>query len=302
VGKTTPAGETEMSRIASALLGSGIGPAQNYKNPMLDLTYGGMHGWAPKLDEWVNNQQYIRQNVIPILLEAPTGFKFFPNPDVWISTLRSLMELHSLSITGLNAGLEVEFASTPVGGSGQQQEDPTDVKETPSAVTHRWNEKYGMPVVRFWSQYIRYLLMDANSKFAGITTLAGAKGEVTDMLADRRSFSMLYIEPDPTHTQVVKSWIVTNMMPKSSGEITGQHDKTAAGEPVTYDIAFTGIHQTGWGVQDFAQEVLDGMNITGADPYARAAFIKEISADVTASTNTGYKTSIDKVVENHAGT
>ncbi len=289
-----------MTRIANALLGQNIGPSQNYKNAMLDLTYGGQHGWAPKLDEWVNNQQYIRQNIVPVLLEAPTGFKLLPNPDVWISNLKALMELHSISITGLNAGLEVEYVSTPVGGSGQVQEDVADVKETTSSVTHRFNEKYGMPVSRFWTHYIRYLLQDPNSKFAAIATLPGAKEELTDMLADRRSFSMLYFEPDPTHTQVVKAWLGTNMMPKNSGEVTGQHDKTAAGENVTYDIGFTGIYQTGWGVLNFAQEVLDGMNITGADPYARAAFINEISADVTA-VNTGYKSSIDAVIEKNAG-
>lgn len=279
------------SRVANALMGN-VGPQIGHMNATSNLQYGGMNGYVPQLEEWVNNQQYIRQNLIPVLIDAPTGFQVLPNPDTWLGILKALVELHPLAITGLQGGLTVDFQGTPVGGGGQQQEDPTDVKETPSNISFRWNEKYGMPVNRFLDNWIRLLIKDPNSKFAAVNTLDGVK--LPDMMADRYAMTMMFIEPDPTHTQVVKAWLVANMWPKSSGEVTGQHDKTAAGEQVNYDVEFAGICQTGLGVKQFAQKILDGMKITGADPYHRAAFIQQISADVLAQSK-GYQNNLEQI-------
>ena len=140
-----------MSRLTDAILQNTTGYAQGHNAPMVDLKYGGQMGFAPELAEWVSNAAYVRRNLICILLEAPKGFQYLPNPDYWISTLRALVELHPLSIDGLNAGLEVELAQNPVGGAGQQQEDVTDVKETQSSPTFRWAEKYNMPIALFLS-------------------------------------------------------------------------------------------------------------------------------------------------------
>ena len=279
-----------MSRVTNAILQPGKAFAAGHQNPMVDLQFGGQMGYSPDLTEWVSNQSYVRRNLICLLVEAPKGFQYLPNPDQWIATLRALVELHPLSIEGLNAGLEVETAETPVGGAGQMHEDFTDVKETRSQPTFRWNEKYGMPVATFLRGWITHLLMDPATKFANIATNRG--GRPTDMLADMYAMTCAFIEPDPTHTKVVKSWLVTNMWPKGTGEITGRRDLTAAGEPTTYDVQFTGISQFGLGVDAFAQRLLDGINITGANPYNRNAFVDKISADILAQ-GRGYKSSTE---------
>jgi len=103
---------------------------------------------------------------------------------------------------------------------------------------------------------------------------------------------MLFIEPDVTHQKVVKSWLVTNMWPQGTGEIEGRRDLTAAGEPTTLNITFTGISQFGAGVDVFAQQILDSINITGANPSMRPAFVQSIAADVLAA-NVGYKVGVD---------
>lgn len=283
-----------MSRIANAILQPGVGYSAGHQAPMVDLQYGGQMGYAPDLTEWVSNQAYVRRNLIALLVEAPRGFQYLPNPDYWVATLRSLVELHPQSIDGLNAGLEVEVTETPVGGGGQRQHDFTDVKEAQSNPVFRWNEKYGMPVATFLRGWIQNLMMDANSKFAGIATLGNGAPE--DMLADMYSATMCFIEPDPTHTRVVKSWLVTNMWPQGTGEITGRRDLTQAGEAVTYDVNFTGIAQFGLGVDQFAQQLLNGINITGANPHARPAFVQGIEADIMAMRK-GYSNGVDDLAQ-----
>lgn len=281
-----------MSRVTDAILQPNIGSAVGKQNPMLDLRFGGQMGYTPDLTQWVSNQSYVRRNLICVLIEAPTGFGLLPNPEYWVGTLRALVELHALSITGLNGGLKVEVADTsPVGGAGEMHQDFTNVTRDRSTPVFRWNEKYGMPIFNFLQGWISGLMMDANSKVA---TVATTGSRPADMLADVYSATMLFIEPDTTHTKVVKSWLCTNMWPHGTGDFTGQRELQQAGEPVNIDVEFSAISQVGIGVDAFAQTILDSMSITGANPHNRPAFANAISADVAATT-TGYKENISSL-------
>lgn len=280
-----------MGRLTNAILQPTNAFAQGHNAPMLDLQNGGQMGYAPDLTQWVSSQAYVRKNIIAILVEAPKGFQNLPNPDYWIGTLRALVELHAMSIEGLQAGLEVDTAENAVGGAGQMFEDFVDVKQARSQPVFRWTEKYGMSVANFLYGWITNLMMDPATKFANVATLSN---KPTDMLADMYSMTCAFIEPDPTHTKVVKSWLVTNMYPKSTGEIIGRRDLTAASEPTSYDVNFTGIAQYGLGVDAFCQTLLTGINITGANPYLQQAFVSQIDAAVS-STSTGYQTNAQAV-------
>lgn len=283
-----------MSRLAQTLLQPGQGYGAGKQAPMVDLQYGGQMGYAPDLTEWVSNQSYIRKNVIPLLVEAPKAFSLLRDPNTLIGSLRAMVELHAMSVDGLQMGLEVETVETPVGGAGEMQEDFVDVKRTRSQVTFRWNEKIGMPIFSLHDVWIRMLMMDPNTKFAGIAAL-GARPE--DMLADQYSATMCFIEPDPSHTRVMKAWLGTNMFPKGTGEVVGRRDITQAGEQTSYDIQYSGIYQVGAGVDAFAQTLLDSISLTGANPQNRQAFVDAISADV-ASMRTGYNQNVANLAAN----
>jgi len=278
-----------MTRLADALL-SGQAYSSGQTSPMLNLQLGGQFGYSTNLTEWINNQSYVRRNLICMLVEAPSGFQLLNNSDYWVGTLRSLVELHAQTIDGLNQTLTVDFAQTPVGGAGEQHEDFIDVKREKSNVSFRWPEKYGMPIANFLSSWIRLLMMDPETKVAEIATLTGSAP--TDMLADRYSATMLFMEPDPTHTKVVKAWLITNMMPRSSGQITGHRDLTQAMETVTHDVEFTGIAQVGAGVRAFAQTMLSGISLSAANPNQRPAFVQAVSADVLSTANS-YKAGVE---------
>lgn len=283
-------------RLTDTILNPTVGVARGSSTPVLNPMRGGQHGYAPNYTEWINNQQYVRRNLICVLLEAPTGFAELPNPAWWVGALRSIMELHAIRITGLTASLTVETVETPFGGGGTMQEDPSDVKEAQSRVTVELNEKYGMPFARFFDGWIRNLIMDPYSKFATIAT-HGNRGRVTDMLADRYSMTCAFIEPDPVHNRVVKAWLGTGMYPKSNGEIIGSRDLTAGGEAANYSIEFAGIYQYGAGVNRFCQKLLDSIDITGASPFGMAPFIDKVSEDVLA-TSVGYNSSVRNVAHN----
>lgn len=287
-----------MARITTALLDN-KGYGTLYQQPMVDLTYGGQHGWQPVLAEWVNNQAYVRRNIVAILLEAPKFFKYMPNPEKWVQTLKSLVELHPLRIEGLNAGLEVETAEHAVGGAGEMQREFTNVTRARSDVTFAYaSDKYGNPIQSFLESWITYGMMDPNTKTALAGTLPGFPG---DMLADMYTMSVLFFEPDPTHRKVVRAWVTTNLFPTSTGEIIGKRDLTSASEVSELSINFGGISSYNLGARLMAQELLDNINITDANPWITPSYIAgRQDADVEAA-GKGYDQEAEWVKDNQVG-
>lgn len=280
-----------MGRIANTILTSGQAYGQGQKQPMVDIDYGGMFGFAPDLKQLVSNQQYVRQNVIALVVEPPKGFEQLPNPDKWFSGLRSLIELQTLSIDGLNGTLEVQTAETPVGGGGQMQQDPTNVTEARSNVTMRWPEKYGRVIGQYLEGWIRNLIMDPHSKYPAIINM---QNRPADMLMDMYAMSVMFIEPDPTHQFVTKAWLGTNMYPLTSGDNTARKDQTQDKEVVVYDVAFAGVYQRSDGVTAFAQQLLDQISVAGANPHQRPSFLDALSANITKGTSS-YENSVEKL-------
>jgi hypothetical protein len=215
-----------------------------------------------------------------------------PNPDKWVQALKSLVELHAKTIEGLNAGLTVEFDEHPVGGAGEMQQEITDSKRARSEPSFGFVEKYGMPINTFLQNWIIYGMMDPDTKFAMAGTLPDTKP--SDMLADWYSMTCLFIEPDPTHQRVVKAWVITNMMPKSDGEVIGKRDLTSASELSNLTIEFTGIAQYNLGTKVFAQNILDTINITNANPNLRPSFVQGIDA-LSGSATIGYKSEAENI-------
>jgi hypothetical protein len=281
-----------MARLTEALLAQKAF-GTNANQPMLDLSYGGQHGWAPNLKEWISNQAYVRRNLVPILLEAPKFFTLMPDPDKWVSTLKSLVELHARSIEGFNAGLTVDTDTHPVGGANEMQDEVINVTRQRTEPSFTFIEKYGRPIQTFIQHWIQYALMDPETKYALVGTL---ENKPDDMLADWFSMSCLFFEPDPTHRKVVQAWVTTNMYPKETGEVIGKRDLTSASEVLTLTIPFSGISQYGLGVNLFAQKILDTINHTNANPYLRPSFIKDISSDVSAAAE-GYKKGIEDLAQ-----
>lgn len=289
-----------MSRLTEALIHGAY--TRNIDRPMLDLKFGGQQGWAPNLTEWVSNQAYVSRPLICILVEAPRMFSVLPEPDKWVASLKALFELHARSIQGLKATLEVETTEHPVGGGKEQQEEVVNVTRERSQPSFTFIEKYGRPIQTFLDYWIRYGLMDPETKFALLSTLG--KTEVNDLLADWYSATCLFIEPDPIHKNVDKAWLVTNMFPKSTGTIEAKRDLTSAQNILELEVEFTGLSQYGAGVNAFAQQVLNNINTLYADPFFRPSFADSISADVNA-VNKGYKNWTEEVgrtgVTNMAG-
>jgi hypothetical protein len=276
-------------RNADALLGPGKGPLTNSQSPAVNVVTGGQQGLVTNLKNYVQNAAYVRKNVFAILMESPTGFNDLQEPEVWHGLLKALVETGAKSITGLRSTVNVQYVENAIGGAGEMQEDISKATRERSVPTFVWTEKYGMPVFQFFDGWIRYLIQDPEMGIPLVSTLVNR--QPMDQLPDYTGMTVLFVEPDPMFKTVNKAWLITNMMPKTSGEYVGDRDITQPGQSQDYNIEFTGIQQVGAGVIALAQQQLDEIMLTGVNPNRREAFLQAISADVKRGEG-GYKESI----------
>lgn len=276
------------TRLTDAILGQQAF-GRGHASPMLNLKNGGQFGFGNDYPGMVSNSPYVRRNLIALLIKAPLGFRLLNEEGVYTNTLKSLVELHSKRIDGLQAQITVETQSTPFGGAGEQHEAPSNTLRQQSTPTFTWDEKYGRPINRFLESWIQELIMDPITKFPNVISRGGTKP--ADLLPDFYSATMLFMEPDPTHQFVDKAWLCANMFPKNGGEKIGRKDQTTGGDLQEYSVEFSAITQVGLGVDRFAQRLLDQMNLTGANPNLRPSFLNDLTADVKAAAD-GYSNRI----------
>lgn len=273
---------------------------------MVDVSHkwAGQNGYQTDFRGYVNNASYVKRNLICVLIAAPTGFQHLPSPGDWVSTLKALVEVQAQNIEGLNATITAEFTDTPVGGSGEMQQDIQDVKRERSVPSFTWIEKYGMPINAFLNGWITGLIMDPITKVPGV--MSSTANLPQDLLPDYTGATMLFLEPDPTHSRVVKAWLCTNMHPKSAGDVIGIRDITSGGDVLTYNIEFTALTQVGHGVDMLAQTYLSNMSLAGVNPNTKPAFTHlGVDTDVN-SVDSGYSDQVktaqgDSYADNMAG-
>ena len=241
-------------------------------SPALNLTYGGQHGYISRpgfrkgnerFDEWISNHAYVKVPVIPILLDYPKFFDLLKGEaDIWKKNLKSLVELHALSIEGLSTGLTVDFDEHAFGKAGEMQEEVLNVTRNRSTLTFNFKEKGGKSIQKFLDFYIRYGMKDPDTKRALIANqLTDADvQEIGIYTPDYYTMTMLFIEPDILNKNVMDAWLCTNMMPKSNGERTGHRSENGAGALLDLSIEFTCITMNNEAVLDFADGILKSLN------------------------------------------
>ena len=218
----------------------------------LALDFGGQNAFLPRIGlvggdgktygEWISNHAYIKRNIIPIVLQTPRFFDFMPEPWKWRRFFKSLIEAHALTIDGFSSGLTVETDEHAVGGGGEFQQEVTDVKRNRSTPSFTFQEKAGRAIQKFLEAYIKYGIMDPDTKTPNVVRYISNTDQLGGMYTpDFYTSTMIFIEPDITKMQVIDAWLCTNMLPLSAGERTGKMDKRSAAELLEHSIEFTAI-------------------------------------------------------------
>ena len=245
-------------------------------SPVLDLAYGGQNGHSAAIgkvgadgknyDEWISNQAYVKQNIIPIVLSYPKAFDFMPNPQSWIDTYNALMTLHPLTISGFTSGLTVDFDEHAIGSAGEMQEELTKVSRARTTINKTYKEKAGKSIQKFIDMVIRYLYSDPDVDKPLVSNLVPNENFGGLYTPDYYTGTHIYIEPDITQSFVVDAWLCTNVMFKGNGDRTGKRDTHSARETLDLSIDFTSITMNNEAVLQLADSLLANLSVLNAMP------------------------------------
>ena len=270
-----------------------------YGTPTVNLLKGGQWAHLPMIGDennkhaWMADQAYVRRDIIPVVLQVPKGFEYLPNGDYYVKACVALFEKHARTIEGLDSSLTVNTGEHELGLEGAKYQEPVNVTVAESNVSISLTEKYGQAVKNFLDVWIRYLIMDPQTKSPLIaqylkakaanktqtsdgsgTTTASTDGKnnkptLLNGLATNKNvwstenytMTILFIEPDILNNRVVNAWLVSNMFPKSVPNIVGKKDKKADKEIEELSIEFGGfaLHSRNQHVRKMAQDMLDNL-------------------------------------------
>lgn len=267
-------------------------PFGGHSAPVVDIKQGGQFGHMMDFKALVSSTPYVREHVVPVLIQAPRGFDLLDDPQSWYKALKAIVEEQSREITGLQSTLQIDNVEHEVGGAGEKISAVSNVTRSTSEPSHSIPEKYNMPVSIFINSWIVELMMDPETKYANIITRPGV--EMTDHLVDFYSATVLYFEPDATFRHVIKAWLCTFWRPATEGAVVeGSRSLTSAKEDLIIDLRTTATTQVGAGVIELAQKILNNMRVAIPSPQQRPAMYDNIEAKVTAVNDTGYKEGMD---------
>ena len=160
-----------MARVENALLGQGQAYMFGTTNPALDIALGGQMGWSVNMVEWVNAQPYVRIDMVPIVMEVPTGFQDLPDSQLWIDAYVALWGTRMSRITGIQSTLTVDVVESAVGRAGEMFEVPSNATMARSQLSTECDEIYGRPIQKYLEAYNNLLIRDPNTGIANINTL-----------------------------------------------------------------------------------------------------------------------------------
>jgi hypothetical protein len=253
----------------------------------MDLQYGGQDGHTSAIgykapdgrmyQEWVTNTPYVQRDIIPIVMTTPLFFDLMPNGQRWKQQFIALMELHAKSIDGLDQSLTLDTDDGTYVGRHEKQEVITRVGRNQSKPKFTFTDKMGAEVGNFWNDYIRYGIEDEEVGLPLSSRLLGA-GEREMWTPDWYTFTMLFIEPDVTHREVIHAYLVSNMQPISAPTITGKRDIQGGREIVEHEIEFSGITEVRGGIIELGTAVLKTIGTLNLNPDNIAPSVNSFGA------------------------
>lgn len=233
--------------------------------PVTNLSYGNQNGYMPKPQEYIASASFVQSDVICLLVEAPLGFEYFENPKECRTILKTLVEESAKTIEGLNSTLTVETVDTPIGATSEVHQDIARVTRARTEPVFTFSERMGRAVASFHELWITMLGLTPETSKPGIINFnTNVKPEM--FTPAFKSMTCLFIEPDVSFSRVIRSWLVHNMFPLSSGDITGRRDQQTGGSNIDLSITYSGVTQVGYHVTQFAQQQLSRLRLIGNHP------------------------------------
>lgn len=259
--------------------------------PTIDIRNGSQWGALPvvgnvengaSINDWMHEQQYLRNDLIPVVLSVPKGFELLPNADQWKQAVKAMLEVHAKTIDGLDSSLTVDKVDKDLGLSGAKFSEVANVTRASSTVSITVEERYGTPFEILLDVWIRVLLRDPDLKAPLITRIADASALPKVWSPEWTTMSAIFIEPDILLRKPIRAFLVSNMFPSANADIVGKKDKSAGreGKVMTIELGGWSIPSTNNRVMKLANDILTKLKLYELDPDQILLPITEIDTSL----------------------
>lgn len=178
--------------------------------------------------------------VVGVVLHTPRMWDVYPHLQ---EMLRSLMETHAKSITGIDFGYTLETQDTPVGHDGQTMKVPTRTTRGGVNPSATFPEYPGMPVYNIFKTWM-FDIQHPDTNMSILPAQISKTSRIPAWYMTAYSMSMLFIQYDPSGIpdRIYDAIVITNMFPTEIGEI-GFERSLGTTQLKERSISFSGIVQ-----------------------------------------------------------
>lgn len=250
-----------MSTVTQSFLNNVTGIAAGDTTKFANIPLGGQLGLGSRLALIDASTPQVFTPAIAIVTHTPSMFKQIEHAD---SILKSLIERHAQSITGIDFGYTLEQAPTPAGHDGQELQMPTNAKRTAISPSITYPEVQGNLVWQFHKTWI-CMIRHPDTQASAMAALNGNQ-ELNPMVFSSFSMDICFIQFDSTMRpeNIIDGFMVTNMWPTETGNF-GLQREIGTSQLQQRSIAYTGLMQHNKNTFRAAQNIASTLNLHVAD-------------------------------------
>ena len=241
-----------------------------------NLTTGAQLGLGPHLAHLDAATPMVLNPIVPIVTHSPTMFRGIPHFD---DVLKSLIEKHAKSISGIDFEYTLEGSPTPVGHDGQQMYMPTQSRRSSVTPQFTWQDVYGNLIWNFFSNWIKMVRHPDTQA----STLGGIEGgEIAPQLMSSFSMDVMFIQFDPTMQpeNIIDAFMITSMWPQQSGMAGFQRTPGEVTMPER-SVSFYGVLQHNINTKRTAKQIAEVIGMHRVDYNVAVPIAKQISSRLT---------------------
>lgn len=211
--------------------------------------------------------------------------------------IKTLIEGHAKSVSGIDFGYTLETAEQPVGHDGQQMQVPTKTKRSQVSPSFVFPEVTGNLVYNLFRQWITDIQdPDTNASMARFHDV-----EDIVFMSSYYSMSMIAIQYDPTFLpkNIIDAAFYTNMFPIDPGGQIGFERQISTSKTMGRTVNFTGLVQHNKATRALGVKIAADLKLAQANYDNAPTATSETAKDLQDS---GLKKELDELLGEDAAT
>lgn len=276
--------------INDSLIQNAVALGMGSNQPAANLAYGAQLGVGIKEASLDASTPLVFTPTVFVVLHTPTMYAGVDGNIVG-KTIKTLIETHAKSVSGVDLQYTLETGESPVGHDGQNMAVPTQTKRQAVNPSFTFTEVTGNLVWKLMVQWITDIKdPDTYASMGRIET------EGLQFMSSTYSMSMIGIQFDPSMQpkSIIDAAFYSNMFPTDPGGALGLERQIATSKTMDRTVVFTGHIQHNKKTRELGVEIASIMQAAKARYGGnRAPYYNTVESAID---NNGLRAEVEKLL------